>query len=451
MRILSLGYALPNQAIDNYNVLTAPSYSDYDAMIVDAEAITRVPREAIEDDKEFKAFDGRPVVNGSSTAAAVSIADQMKRRNEEAVRLLEAGGTIAILARPNASIPGIIGFEGADRYTWLPAPEGASWSPPLLRAGEGTNIRIRDDVHPIADVIREFRKAAGYRAVFDDRHASFRGAAHTIAVGGSNVPVSVQFDVLAGRVIFLPAFNFGAQANRSKFAQAMADAVRQVQGTPAESAAPPWSRSLALPGLEQLEAELDEAEAEQKDAERRVTDVRERVRELSTYRALLWAEGHQFEQAVRASLQALGFTITSNAGQPTVATADDDTIFVEFESSREPVVEWPYIRLQRRLEEHLLRRKEQPHGLVIANGERGDPPEQRKRQYTDPLRIACENYRYGLMTADTLFALAQRALGGAEEDELAAMRRRIARARGEVTEELALGDTSPGDTGGAIF
>ncbi|MDZ7728437.1 MAG: hypothetical protein U5Q44_09780 [Dehalococcoidia bacterium] len=347
-------------------------------------------------------------------------------------------------------MPGIIGFEGADRYTWLPAPEGASWSPPLLRAGEGQNVRIKDASHPMADVLREFRRSVGYRAVFDDRQPAFRSGAHTFAVGGSNVPIGVQFDVLAGRVVFMPAFQFGQSANRSKFAQAVVDAIRQVHGTPAESAAPTWARSLALPGLEQLEAELDEAEAAQKDAERRVRDVRERVQELSSYRALLWAEGYQFEHAVRASLQALGFTVTSNAGEPLVAEADGETLFVESESSREAVVEWPYIRLQRRLEEHLLRRKEQPRGLVIANGERGDAPDQRKRQYTDPLRIACENYRYGLMTGDTLFAMAQRALGGAEAEELEGMRRRIIRARGELPLETALGEAAQGD-GGTIF
>lgn len=35
MRILSIGYPLPNMAIDNYNPLTAPSYCDYDALIID--------------------------------------------------------------------------------------------------------------------------------------------------------------------------------------------------------------------------------------------------------------------------------------------------------------------------------------------------------------------------------------------------------------------------------
>ena len=103
MRILALGFALPNASVDNYNALTAPSYYDYDAMIVDPESITRVARELVDGEREFEAFDGRPVVNFASSAAAVSAADQFRRRAEEAQRMLENGGLIIVMARPNAT------------------------------------------------------------------------------------------------------------------------------------------------------------------------------------------------------------------------------------------------------------------------------------------------------------------------------------------------------------
>ena len=40
MRVLAIGYPLPDMAIDNYNPLTAPAYSDYDALIIDPASIT---------------------------------------------------------------------------------------------------------------------------------------------------------------------------------------------------------------------------------------------------------------------------------------------------------------------------------------------------------------------------------------------------------------------------
>ena len=59
MRILAIGYPLPNVAIDNYNALTAPSYNDYDALIVDPASITRVAKELASGEAQYDAFDDR--------------------------------------------------------------------------------------------------------------------------------------------------------------------------------------------------------------------------------------------------------------------------------------------------------------------------------------------------------------------------------------------------------
>lgn len=450
MQILSIGFALPNQSIDNYNPLTAPSYFDYDALIVDPDAITRFPREVLDEAKTYDAHDGRPVVNGASTAASVSIADQLKRRTEETTRLLDSGGTVVVFGRPNTTIGGILGFEGADRYHWLPAPEGAAWGPPLLRAAEGKTVRIRDDVHPVADVLREYRKQISYRAVFDDRHPLVRNGGRIIAAGGADVPIAVQFDVLAGRVLFLPAMTIASGDTRGKLATALVAALRRLSGETVETAAPSWARSLAIPGLEQLEAEAEEAAQAEAAAKTHSAEVKERLEALTRYRAMVWAEGSQFDMALRSSLEALGFAVTSGPGTPLTISAGDETIYVEAESSRTAVVEWPYIRLQRRLEEELLKRGKTPRGLVVVNGLRGEAPDQRKKQFTDALSNAAENYRYALVTAETLFALVQRALGGAEEEELEGMRRRILRARGPLTLAAALGEGEDADTG-SIF
>lgn len=86
----------------------------------------------------------------------------------------------------------------------------------------------------------------------------------------------------------------------------------------------------------------------------------------------------------------------------------------------------------------------------MANGFRGDAPENRPQQYTEPLRIACENYRFTLLTGTTLFAMVQRALGGAGESELAAMRRRLYRWSGLLEADAALG-TAGEEPAGPLF
>ena len=134
-----------------------------------------------------------------------------------------------------------------------------------------------------------------------------------------------------------------------------------------------------------------------------------------------------------------------------VAEADGVKAFVEVESAREQVVEWPYVRLQRRLEELLLKRSEQRKGIVVVNGYNATQPDQRKQEFTDPLRIACENNRYALLTGQALFGLVQRALGGADEEALEGMRRRILRASGLLELPAALGEAEEPKDSGTIF
>ncbi len=452
MRVLTVGIALPNVDVDNYNALTAPSYFDYDVVYVDPATITTVARQMIEGEKPFESFDGRPIINGATSASGLSAADQFKRRAEETQRLLEAGGVVVVAGRPNATQPGIIGFEGLDRYSWLPAPGGIAWGPPFIRQAEGRTVRVTMDEHPLGDIIREYRPDVAYRATFDERQPEVRRLGRVLATGGlGGMPVAMEFPVTGGTVIFVPAFKESSGPGRMKFASAMVDAFKRLVGANIDDSAPSWTRSLALPGLEQLEAEVADAESAAKDAEERLTQARSREREIASYRRLLWQEGPPFEDAVSRALKRLGFEVTSEAGSPLEVTTDGRVAFVEAASAREQIVEWPYVHMQRRLEQHLLETKEQRAGLIVVNGKRHEAPESRKEPLSEALRVACENYRYCLVTGETLFAMVQRALAGADDAALSGMRRRLMATAGLLEKDVALGDVEEEKDAGPIF
>jgi hypothetical protein len=451
MKVLVIGFPTPNPDVENYQALTAPSYYDYEALVVDPESLTRSATELLTGEREFSAQDGRTVVNAASSASAVSAGEMFSRRTEETVRLLEAGGTVIVLGRPNAPITGIVGFEGADRYSWLPAPSGLSWASPYLVPAEGKNVRIQDDSHPISHLLREFRRYVAYRATLNDRLDAYRKSAHTIAVAGPGVPIAAQFPVLAGRVVIMPALTLPTGQPRQQFGVAIVEACARLAGVEGGAVAPPWTRSLAVPGLEQLEAEWEDAKSASESASTRLREVGERRDDLTAHRRLLWAMGSEFETAVKNALLLLGFSLTSKPREPLIFEADGDTLYVESESANDAVVEWPYIRLQRRLEDLMLRLRKRGLGLVVANGHRGTQPEQRKVQFSEALKLACENLQYGLVTGDTLFQMLQRAIGGASDEDLAAVRRRILRCRGVLEPKVALGESSESSDSGPIF
>ena len=206
-----------------------------------------------------------------------------------------------------------------------------------------------------------------------------------------------------------------------------------------------------MPGLEQLEAEFEEADSALKAATTRAREVGERRDQLASHRRLLWTTGSEFGTAVRDALLLLGYGIDSPAREPLVVADGEERLFVETEAAAVAVVEWPYIRLQRRLEEEMLRLRKTARGLIVVNGHRMTQPDKRKAQYTDALRLAAENYGYALLTGETLFLMVQRALAGAEPDELETMRRRIARARGVLETPAALGEATESSGSEPIF
>ena len=452
MRLLSIGLPLPHVDIDNYNPFTAPSYFDYDALYVEPSAVTRFAAQVLDDNTAFEAFDNRPVVNAASTASAVSAGELLKRRLDETQRFLEAGGTVIVSARPNAVQSGIVGFEGCDRYSWLPAPAGMAWGPPYLRAAEGKTIRIVAEDHPFASYLRDFRRDLGYRAIFDDRQPPVRQHGRVFARGGAGSPIGVEFDVLAGRVIFLPAFPEETY-NRAEMAERLLDAVRQVMRDSRAIEQPSWARDLFVPGLEDAESEAKGAEQASEEAQARLDAARERGDVLTSYRRLVTDDGRTLTDAARDAFALLGFgVLDSKDGPGLVIETEGITAFVECEGSRGEVVEWPYVRLQRRLEQRLLTEGDSPRGIVIANGYRFDPLDARTRpQFTEAVRLACENYRYALLTGETLFALVKGALAGASEGTLAGFRRKIMSRSGHIESDAALGLTEEPAESGPIF
>lgn len=440
-------------SIDNYNALTAPSYNDYDALIVDPASITRVARELAEGTVQPEAFDDRPIVNAPTSASAVSAAEQLRRRADETRRLLEAGGLVVVFARPDAMQGGILGFEGCDRYHWLPAPGGLSWSAPYLRPAEGKTVRIVSEDHPFSAVLRELRSDTAYRAIFDDRQAEVRRHGKIIAVGGAGVPIAVEFPVLGGRVLFIPVIAENPYANRSTLAQALVDACVRHAGSDFDASAPYWVRAQALPGLEQLEAELEESESAAAEAKAHLETVHAKHDTIARHRRLLWEDGQPYASAVVEALRLIGFAVEHTAGDPIVIEHEGTRAFLELESAREQAVEWPYIRLQRRLEEHLLKQSELLKGILVVNGWREKDPEQREEELSGPLKVACENYRYSLITSRSLFEVVRRALAGADDAALLAIRRRIMQGAGLLTVEALTGTSGVEETSerGPIF
>jgi len=101
------------------------------------------------------------------------------------------------------------------------------------------------------------------------------------------------------------------------------------------------------------------------------------------------------------------------------------------------VLEYPYFRLQKRLEKDLLATKEAKRGLIIANGQCRQAPEERTAPLSETLRIAAENYRYALLSTERLLEMVRCVLEKPHDPVRRAMlRQRLLAASGVVEAEI---------------
>ena len=443
MRLLSIGRPLPDMAIDNHTIFNAPACFDYEAIAIDPEGVFGSIRELLDASQEHATHGDSRVVN-ALTGPGVAAGEILQRRRDELVRALERGALVAVFTHPQAMITEIAGFPGLDRYFFLPAPAGLAWDAGLIRWGEGVQAAVADHRHPFARYVDAVGNDMLYRAHFNDSAPGFAKLASVFARSAGGAPVGVEFRVLGGTVVFLPApRSRGGDAGRKQAAAILAGArelLDQPSGDP-----PSWLRQQGLAGLEELEAASAEAESALQRAEAQREATAGELAQLTRVRDVLWTEGnHALMPAVVRCLELLGFRTSERDGQVTLSDAAG-RLELEAEGSTEAIGMAPHYRLRARLDKRIEQESRAARGLVVANGERTQPPDRRNAPIADALRVAAEATSYAVLPSSELFAAASAALDGLDDEALAALRARLAEHDGVVSLGDLLGATEPED------
>jgi hypothetical protein len=413
MRILSLGYPLPNPQIDNCSFASAPCFFDYDAMVVDPEALSRLIEEIVDQTAEHATAERQPVVNGATGPIATGLADLLRRRQEETARLLANGGCVVCIIRPDVVHHRVSGFSGCDRYFWLPAPAGLQYRESHLMAGRGESVLVTDHDHPFATYVESFRERLAYSAYFAAGIPGFESWASVFARSAGGAAIGVDLRVDAGRVVFIPHVrDLAVGANRHPVASSIVDCLRRLRGQTVEESPPAWVTDFTLPGLAELEAKQAAAEEELATAQTKAAETRARLDEIARFRRLLWQEGkYGLEAAARDAFAALGCQVSDDLDEPCVVYRGSERLHLEAEGSPAAVGMEAHYRLRRRLEEAIAAGRPQK-GVVLVNGYRLNRPGSRDVEYADALRVASESMRYCLLTASQLFDVLRRHLDG---------------------------------------
>lgn len=433
MRILSLSHRLADPTIDNHHIFNAPVVADYEAIVVDVGGVAESIQQAVAASEAYLSYADLPVVNGEPVDGLAGIAETLHRRLEEFTRALEGGSTIIVFAHAPGAISGVAGFQGLDRYFFLPAPPGVAWNSSMLRGGAGNAFAITEPDHPTVDLLETYRRDLLYRCFFDERAPGFAGNARIIARSEGGMPIAVEFPVLNGRVIFLPsAREASARWIVQKESKALVATFRELLGH-GDERAPRWASDIEVPGLEPLEQNRDLRKLALDHATTEFAEAEETVTDLARIRELLWRSGDLgLLPAVARCAELLGFEPTRTDSDAPLLQDGDHQLHYVVHASDEAVDMAPHYRLRARLDRIIELGAKVPRGLIVANGQRLTRPEERQREITPPLAVAAESVGYAVITARSLFAAATAALNGMSEETKAAIRTRLLNVDGVV-------------------
>lgn len=433
MQVLSISHRMQNRELHNASIFNAPNIYDFDGILVDAHAMSETIREAAEAAGAYLTHNDIPIVNGASVDGFAGIADVLHRRREEFVRALELGIPIAVIPAPVEQITNIAGFQGLDRYWFLPAPEGMSWDAATIVGGEGPNLSITDYHHPFVGLIEASGRELRYRAHINERAQGFPTDAHVFARSAGGAAVGVEIPVLNGSVIFTPGpREAGARWLLQREGDAVVQAFRDRLDVE-EEITPSWVAKTTVPRLDDRQEALEHAESALALAQGEFDSARNARDAVAVLREVLWVGGAQAQRrGVTACALALGYEVTETSDGDLILAADGLELYLEVAATRDQVEMGPHYALRARLDALLEERALAARGLVVVTGHRLLDPQIRKQQYSNSLRVAAESVGFALVLTEHLFAGAVAALEGADATTLSTIRERLATTNGVV-------------------
>lgn len=220
MRTLVIGLSLPNADFDNHSFLNAPSFGEYQQLVVDMAPVSRVVDDVVNGAAAHTTYGGQAIVNGDASAHAFSLRTLLDMRRREAEWVISRGGLIALLAYPELVQPQVAGGPRRS-YDWLPAPEAFSFETDLLAAFGRPGAVLVDSEHAFAPYIQQLAPHVAYRVYLNETAEVARNA-HVFARSSGGQAIGFELPVGEGRLVVLPPL-VKPESDRPRTAAAIAE------------------------------------------------------------------------------------------------------------------------------------------------------------------------------------------------------------------------------------
>jgi len=428
MNILYAGLKIPGEACVSFGA--RQSFIDFDAVVVDMEEVT----------SEFYSAYGGQTYRGKRSFGEDSsfrLRDAFSRRAAESQTLLAAGKTLLLVLRPNTEFyvdTGDREYSGTGRNArvtnLVAAMHTLDWLPvqvPPIVASAGTRLR-RSAASEFDLYYRELQEHLYYDAYFEKSV----GKPFLVTRGG-NHPVGTVIPAGNGHVVFLPPLDARIVPTPQEgktargivghvFNHVLGECVNAL-GHGELSPCPDWAATYVVPGVPPLDAELQRVEEDMAALRQKFQEVSSRKVGLESFRRLLYETGKPLEDVVISAVELLGFSATrieeGDVQYDVVFEAEEGRCLAEVEGRDAGAIGTDKMdQLERNIREEAQDREDYAKGVLVANGFRFAPPEERGNQFTAKARAGAVRTRTALLTTCELYRASVYLLENPEADDL---------------------------------
>jgi len=221
VRTLIIGFPLPNAQFDNHSFASAPSFGEYQRIVVDMASVSRTVDDVVHGIAAHTTYGGQAVVNGGASAYAFPLRELLTMRRHETDWLLSHSGLVVLIGYPDVPHADVAG--GAwHSYDCLPEPEGFSFQRDLLAGFGCPGAVLVDAEHPFAPFIQALASRLAYRVYVNDEAPGLAENGNVFARSEGGVPIAFDIRVGEGHIVVLPPV-LRPESDRPVIAKALID------------------------------------------------------------------------------------------------------------------------------------------------------------------------------------------------------------------------------------
>jgi len=427
LSILSVGIELEHDEITNADFREAPSFHDFDVVLVDPNAIIDLLFQKAEL-TEVKA--AVLTVNHDDTGSNQLIKRVIKQRKEETRRFLNLGRLlicilrlpfIAYLCSHTYDAPNPKNEDNwVNTYDWFPLEYLRDSMISILPKGKGRKMRLVDPRSSFAQYFSAFDNQLYYEACLDEEQKPYYFESFcTIAKSHGELPVAFSFNLEGGQVVFLPPLE---KPDLRKLAGVLLDCILANLGKIEESEPPSWLPSYkdSVPGLPQLDQQIGKLTADLQELDAQVSNIQQQKADKDKYLKLLYEQGKfQLEPVVRDAFSLLGFSVKEAEPSDGMLESDEGAALLEVEGKDNTQVDRDkYRQLLDYVDDDERQTQQLKKGILVGNGFRLRDPKERGQQFTKGAVDAATGGHFCLLTSEILFHLVCQVLEKPDNGEL---------------------------------